>query len=347
MAHPILQYPSSLGTAFGKTTISNGGSGYTAGATSIVVADGSVFPATGLFWVGVGNSDPPVFTKRCTARSGNTLTVDSAASDGTTDTSEADGVAVQWVLTPASLDQLQADQYRSMTVADFDALAAAEYRNGYTIRLSNGIYTVTRQGGAWEYYYGSHLISRPPSAGWTSDNFNASSTIDSTNGYEFLTLATQANMQIRYRTAPASPYTVKAIIMLQGSTSSHGGGIFFRESGTGKIIRFSVGLDSGPNFETALQKWTNTSTFSANYTLAAAQNQVNWVAPLYIWMWMDDGVTSAGNLTWKLSKDGFHWIQWDQRSRTDFMAGGPDQIAFGGNADGGATGVALISWSAA
>src|SRR5512147_2260260 len=109
-----LKYVATLGTGFQKSTISNGGSGYVSGATSIVVADGSVFPATGDFYVGVGDSDPPDFIKICTARVGNTLTVAAGVVAGS-DGNKADGVAVQWVLPPEGLDQLQSERNRVLT----------------------------------------------------------------------------------------------------------------------------------------------------------------------------------------------------------------------------------------
>lgn len=153
-----LKYLATLGTGFQKTTISNGGAGYTSGATSIVVADGSVFPATGDFYVGVGNSDPPDFIKICTARVGNTLTVAAGVVAGA-DGNKADGVAVQWVLPPEGLDQLRQDQSQTGAIAS----AVAE-KAGNLYLPSDAPYLLRDTGAAFGYWGPLLKLTKPPAA---------------------------------------------------------------------------------------------------------------------------------------------------------------------------------------
>ena len=60
-------------------------SGYTAGDSSITVqsGDGAKFPTSGNFMLAL--NDPPDFFLRCTARSTDTLTVDTSGAESSTD----------------------------------------------------------------------------------------------------------------------------------------------------------------------------------------------------------------------------------------------------------------------
>src|SRR6266702_3850835 len=84
-------------------------SSYTAGNTTITVAtgDGALFPTAGDFTVAV--VDPPAFFLKCTARSGDVLTVTSSGQEGTTATNQASGVKVTQVITAAVLDGIKDD----------------------------------------------------------------------------------------------------------------------------------------------------------------------------------------------------------------------------------------------
>src|SRR5262245_20628057 len=78
-------------------------SAISAGATSLNVADGSVFPSVGNFTIII---DGELFV--CTARSGNTFTV-TGAQEGTVAAAHASGAAVTQVITNAVLRNLAID----------------------------------------------------------------------------------------------------------------------------------------------------------------------------------------------------------------------------------------------
>lgn len=125
---------------------------YTAGDTSIVLqtGDGAKFPSTGDFWVGF--QDPPVFYLKCTARSGDTLTVTSSATDGTTASNQLAGTKITSTLTAAAYDQLKTDINPVLGTASFDASAgsiASLVTKGCISNVtytSTGLYAVTFTG---------------------------------------------------------------------------------------------------------------------------------------------------------------------------------------------------------
>ena len=83
-------------------------SGYTAGDSSISVqsGDGAKFPTSGDFMLGL--NDPPDFFLRCTARSTDTLTVDTSGAESSTAINEASGIKVTQVITAGVLSDLLA-----------------------------------------------------------------------------------------------------------------------------------------------------------------------------------------------------------------------------------------------
>ena len=88
-------------------------SGYTAGNSSITVqtGDGAKFPTSGNFMLAFNATDPnaaPDFFLRCTARSTDTLTVDTTGAEGSTATNESSGCYVTQVITAGVLADLVA-----------------------------------------------------------------------------------------------------------------------------------------------------------------------------------------------------------------------------------------------
>jgi hypothetical protein len=79
-------------------------SAYTAGDTSLYVANGAVFPPTGNFTLAMGY--PVQFYLVCTARSGNTLTVTTLGQEGTSTANLAIGSVVAQVVTAGVLSAL-------------------------------------------------------------------------------------------------------------------------------------------------------------------------------------------------------------------------------------------------
>jgi len=223
---------------------------------------------------------------------------------------------------------------------------ATKFLNG------SGAYSVP-VGGSPGSFLGIAGYTAPPSSGWTWDNQTTGTTIDSTFGYEYMhAVAVAANqLTIRYRTAPATPYTVTACFIQDlaglGSTTNptnNGFGMYFRQSTTGKIVDIRITNVAGAQ-SIVTTKWASSVSVTAAYTSVGgsaytSSRGINWVR-----------ITDNGtNLVFSLSIDGNHWRQFDSQLRGDFLTlsggvTGPDQIGRGGYVNGGNVEIALVSWA--
>jgi hypothetical protein len=191
----------------------------------------------------------------------------------------------------------------------------------------------------------------PPTTGWSWDNQNGATISDLTASSRGLRLynttqTTPEEISVRYRTAPATPYTFSVGWLMDGwFTSKHQAGICFRESASGKIVTFAQSIVAGnPNLMHG--KWTTSTSFSTNY------RAIDWEQPHpLIWMRGEDDGT---NLKWYLSTTGGEWTllnstSW-QKLRGDFFTTGPDQIGFfiyPDNTESNEAGMYVIHWATA
>jgi hypothetical protein len=131
------------------------------------------------------------------------------------------------------------------------------------------------------------------------------------------------NLILLTKAAPATPWTLVVGFAFGMSFGSSEGFLALRESGTGKIIVFSIGSNGGggspPNI--AISKWTSYTAFSANYQAAVA----TWQGPTTWLSVTDDGT----NLTWAASIDGQTFKQMFQSPRGNFFTTAPNQAGIG------------------
>jgi len=204
-----------------------------------------------------------------------------------------------------------------------------------------GGYTVPSGSAGAGSFFGIKSFSAPPSAGWSWDNQGAS-TIDSSSGYEYLIAASPGaadQLRVRYRTAPATPYTIKAFFF-HGNTGISNAGYFlgFRDSG-GKYVILTFNWNSG-TVQVAYQKWTSATAVSANYTSSTTGNTTIFTRqPAYVEI-SDDGTNIIGRFS---IDGGNHVIQFDSRLRGDFLTTGPNAYAWGTYVNGNVQHVALVS----
>jgi len=334
-------------------------SGYTAGDghMHLTAGHGARLPAQGVFWMRLPASGTLQNIYKVTARSTDQIDVTCVTGYGADQNHDA-AEELAWDLCGEALDQLRADMNREMTVAAFDALASYDYKDGDRIVLSDGIYDVSRISGAWSYLYRGMRVTRPPSADWSWDN-QASSTISSSSGYEYLTTPKLGaiNCSVRYRTAPATPYSVKALLLYDaagappgasGTKDNAGVGLVFRDS-SGKLVDFRFWGDSGGIGLTCC-KWTTTTSVSTAY-VAYQSGSLRAITSIYrnpLWLGMRDNGT---DLLYYWSLDGLgtpgvsgNWNLFDSRGRTDWFASGPTQIGFQAYANGDAVHLGIVSW---
>lgn len=169
-------------------------------------------------------------------------------------------------------------------------------------------------------------------------NQAGSSTTDLDNGNIQLDLAKTSGNNARslVRSAPSTPYeiTMSLAPCLYGDNVSHVGAVF-RESSTSKIYLFGINGDR----QLRIQKWTNNTTFSSS-----AFGWTTWWIPVNPWLRIADDGT---DLIFSYSPNGYQFQDIYSEGRTTFMAGGPNQVGWYGQANdtNRLAGAILTHWS--
>ena len=186
---------------------------------------------------------------------------------------------------------------------------------------------------------------------FSSDNLSAGTITDLSGTENIVFGATDHQLTMRYTSAPSTPYTITAQII--NNVANNAGndsrdGIAFRQSGTGKIVLFDLILSNGSQAYINVEKWTTSTSFSANYT-AVTNNSWNGLAGLYFPSYYcirmrDDGT----NLSFWYSPDCIYFTQfYTNISRTDWFSGGPDQVGWvvSSNTSSAHPAATLMKWS--
>ena len=266
-----------------------------ASQSSIVVTDGSVFPSTGNFRLVIGSE---ILT--CSARSTNTLTVTRGA-EGSTAASHSSGAAVTHIVTAASVQRVIQD-YLPLVGSNQPALGRIVADDGTTILTASD---------------------------FTAVNAGGSDVVSDQNGTILMRKAVQtgASVHALVRSAPSTPYAYIACFeMLTSVTASldrPNFGMVFRESSTSKLTTCELGSEHGTSQEPHLWRVTNRSGPTAALT-AVAFARLFFMCPR-LWMRIADDGT---DIRFSVSADGFNWVLLYVASRTNHMAGGPNQIGW-------------------
>jgi hypothetical protein len=170
--------------------------------------------------------------------------------------------------------------------------------------------------------------------------------VATTNGGIFLSAPVNASTgwRIRKKSAPSTPYTLTvAILPYMMFVSFHRLGVLFRQSSDGKLVTFEVSYDSTANAalcKLVVNKWTNETTFSAEYTNILKAHPLNALIFLRI---SDDGT----NRVCSYSTDGQHFRQVHTVGRTDFLTA--NEVGFGADPNNAThvLGLTLLSWKQA
>lgn len=201
--------------------------------------------------------------------------------------------------------------------------------DGYSLYRSNGT-TFTTFGPIYP-------ISLVNSDDWAWVNQGAATL--SNNGGSIMIQATASGGQdakILTRSAPATPYTITALVISGLNISNFGAcGIGFRESGSGKLQVVGPVANS-PRLDITSSKYNSPTSFSAAYATAVGAPRSNW------WLRItDDGVNRVAS--W--SPDGFNFITLNTVARTDFLTA--DQVLFyvDSNTSGQVQYCTLMSWT--
>lgn len=179
-------------------------------------------------------------------------------------------------------------------------------------------------GSAWERFVDEMKMTDPLLQTWVWQN-QGTATVDTTKGGIIMTIAAAAadSVKIYEFTPPATPYTVTAAILpdLDISATAAAIGIGLKETGTGKLYAFGVGVDATGGAGTAniayiSYKYTSPTVFSAAYFSGVKLMSTFWFFSRLIWLRITDDGTNRISY---ISKDGLFWIQTQTISRTDFL----------------------------
>jgi hypothetical protein len=207
---------------------------------------------------------------------------------------------------------------------------------------SNGFQVERYSGSAWQPWGPLFPFTKPVNGDFSWDNQGGASVDTTYGGIYLLGVSGGTQHRLRYKTAPATPYTITTCF-LPALGSSGECGLCFRQSSDGKLVIFTITQFSS-EVCWSVQKWGSSSSFSAQYgSITACGASANGGAP--VWMRIaDDGA----NRICSLSPDGQHWDQaCHSVGRTDFLTA--DQVGITTRWDNAAGFAAmnLLSWKEA
>lgn len=192
-------------------------------------------------------------------------------------------------------------------------------------------------GVAWQPWGPINRLTPPPIASaWTWVNQGGASLTDDA-GSLLLTVPTNTGDSLRtlVKAAPSTPYTITALVEVYASIGNTAfSGLVFRESATSEIVGF--GLNSSGN-ELRVMKWTNSTTYSADYTLTYLPLNL----PALMWLRITDNGT---NRISSISVAGGRFVTVHSVGRTDFLTA--NQVGFYLNVNSAVRGSAMriLSW---
>lgn len=190
--------------------------------------------------------------------------------------------------------------------------------------------------------YGPVMVLTPPPllSGFTWVN-QGTATVTQASGGAIYEKAPSggSNLRAMVKTAPATPYTLTALLAPTAGGNNVRSGLCWYDSGSGKFATFSFWAQASgdPGFEYAA--WTNSTSFSSNSSNGFTSGPCTIGGPCFMRL-ADDGT----NRTVSISADGVSFIQLATNGHTQFLT--PDSIgffAYGDSAGGGAA-QALLSW---
>jgi len=254
--------------------------------------------------------------------------------EGTTATSHAAGVEVRYTLTKEGWN-------------NFFSWGSSE---GVATELcaQTGIFLGTTPGWYWWYWW--FLFEFYLTWAWwfeyfsffeTSGSFSTVgsgfTTFDTSFGGSFLELAGTDSVVMRTEAYTATTPTAPPFKLSMGyrwwyvttsaASSAASSGMMFRESSTGKFIFFRLIQSPGSSFAKtdlmlAVDKFTDPSTFDSTYICVPGSAAIGHD----LWLRGEDDGT---DLTFSYSPDSKHYHDLLTIGRTDFLAGGPDEIGYG------------------
>lgn len=300
--------------------------------TTLTVISASLFSTSGNFRILIDSEIMLV-----TAVSGTTFTVTRGV-EGTSGASHTSGATITGILTAQALENLRAE---GATTGSFSSPIGAS-RAGRVWLPQDAPYIVLADGSNLNYFGPMYKMTPPDNTLFSWVNQGGAS-VSTANGGVYLSApaAASANLRLRVKTPPATPYTITTYsipdLLTPGDSLA---GLAFRESGTGKIEAFynvySQGLAA---MLLAVVKWDSVTSFNNNRAFLETYK----VGELIRWLRLiNDGTT----LTYQYSVSGYTWYTFASALKNNFFTTGPDQVGIvaNGSASANAAGLHLLSW---
>jgi hypothetical protein len=286
-------------------------SGYTAGATSLILASVTGLPVSGRYFI--LKCENEYFL--CTSYSGTTLTVVGAQA-GSAAANHASAAAITgcWIL-PSVLDGIREDQSQ---VGTFANLPTGGMKRGDRYKCTDSCTDLFYTGSVWSPFILGVPVILPNSASFAWTNQSGAS-VSSITGPLVITIPNaNSGAVILDKALPSTPYTITVGMKYLGESTY---GIILRDSSSGKFvwIRFTPNGVSGPAV-IFLDKWNS----------ATSENSL-YFGPINISASMTDVVyfrfvDSAGTRAIYVSTDGFNFMKVHSIGNTDFMT--PNRVGF-------------------
>lgn len=203
---------------------------------------------------------------------------------------------------------------------------------------TNGAGQITRySGSAWVPWGPMFAFTAPDNSAFSWANQGGAS-VDTTNGGIYMT-GTAGGNNIRYRfyTAPSTPYTIILALFPVLTLADFMQCGFSWSDGT-KYVNFGPAAAASSTSGLAVSKWTNATTFSADYLSPLG---ISTQSPLLFLKAQDNGTNRI--CSW--SMDGQHWIQLHSIGRTDFLTASRVGFYTNGSNATWAPAMMLLSWA--
>jgi hypothetical protein len=207
---------------------------------------------------------------------------------------------------------------------------------------TDGPYIERDTGAAWQSWGPLYRMTPPVDAAFTWVNQDAA-TVTTTNGGVYIESPGAAGNEfhIRYKSAPATPYTITAYFVRRPLMTSgvYEFGLCFRQSSDGKLAVFGV-QGAGPTSAPYLYSAKVASPTAATVNYLAVQYQ-EMLQPHFFRI-ADNGT----NRICSVSRDGVHFTAFQSVARTDYLTA--DQVGFYvRDPASGSVGAWLLSWQEA
>lgn len=164
------------------------------------------------------------------------------------------------------------------------------------------------------------VLTPPPVVGWSWDNQGGSSITDDGDSQVLVSdsVSNIPSLTGRYRTAPAPPYKITAMMFVSLVHKAYVGyGLFFRQSSDGKLHgNMVLAVDLGLSvFDLRSTKWPSATGLAIDYQATKSGH--------VLWFRIEDNGTNR--ICW-ISADGLYFLPIHTIARTDYLTA--DQVGF-------------------